>query len=295
MKVLIVEDDPASRELMGEMIKLEGHDLRTAENGLQALSLFKEFKPHLVISDIQMPKMDGLELLKRIRDMSLETIVVIVTGAGSEEFAIKALRLRANNYLQKPVRLNDLLPLLEKYSALVEPTGSLGQIKTTRDENKRTFTLENDPAKIGDFVDLLVKDIDKEILILGRMDAKVGLYELLANAIEHGNLEIPKMEKFNALNKGKFGLEELYEKHRSDPHFAGRKIMVELTKDDVACEWLIADEGKGFDYEHILRNTGPVGSIEAKGIFIAQFHFDELEFLGNGNQVRARKLKPIST
>lgn len=68
---------------------------------------------------------------------------------------------------------------------------------------------------------------------------------------------------------------------------------MELTKDDLACEWLIKDEGNGFDYDYVLRNAGPMGSIAAKGIFIAQFHFDKLEFLGNGNQVRARKLKTV--
>jgi len=295
MKVLIVDDDPASREFMQGSVESQGHDVRTAADGLQGFSLFKEFKPQLVFSDIQMPKMNGLELLKRIRDVSPEALVVMMTAFGSEEYAIEALRLHANNYLNKPIHLDDLLPLLEKLSALIEPAGSLGQIKTTRDENKRTFTLENDLSKIGDFVDLLVKDIGNDFLKSDSMDVKVGLYELLANAMAHGNLEISKEEKFNALNRGSSGIEELYEKRRSDPHFAGRRIVVEFTKDDVACEWLIKDEGNGFDYDYILRNAGPIGSIEAKGIFIAKFHFDTLEFLGKGNQVRARKLKTIFT
>ena len=136
MRVLIVEDDPASRELMGDMIKLEGHDLRTAEEGYQALSLFKEFKPHLVFSDIQMPKMDGLELLQRIRDISPKTIVVMMTAFGCEEYALKALRLHANNYLNKPIRHDDILPLLQKYSALVDPAGSVGQEKNKEDQQQ---------------------------------------------------------------------------------------------------------------------------------------------------------------
>jgi len=296
MKVLIVDDDPASRELMGDIISLEGHDLRSAADGYQALSLFKEFKPHLVFSDIQMPKMDGLELLKRIRNMNPETLVVMVTGYGSEEYALKALRLRANNYLKKPVRSEDILGLLEKYSALVEPVaGSLGQEKTKEDQQQQKFIFENDLSKIRNYIYLLVKDINKDVLVNDCMDVRVGLYELLANAIEHGNMEISKEEKFNALNKGSSGIEELYEKRRSDPHYAGRRIVVELTKDDVACEWLIRDEGNGFEHEHVLRNAGPMGSIAAKGIFIAQFHFDKLEFLGRGNEVRARKLKTVFT
>ena len=295
MRVLIVDDDPASRELMGDIISLEGHDLRAAADGHQALSICKEFKPHLIFSDIQMPKMDGLELLKRIRTLNPKAIVVMVTGFGSEEYAIKALRLHANNYLKKPVRPNDVRPLLKKYSALVEPADSLGQEKTREDQQQQKFIFENDLSKIRDYIYLLVKDTNKDVLVNDCMDVRVGLYELLVNAIEHGNLEISKKEKFDALNNGKSGLDELYKKRRSDPHYAGRKLVVEFTKDDVACEWLIKDEGKGFEYEHILRNAGPTGNIEAKGIFIAQFHFDKLEFLGSGNQVRARKLKTVFT
>ena len=291
MRVLIVEDDPASRKFMQDTVKSQSHEVKTAADGLQGLSLFKEFKPHLVFSDIQMPKMDGLELLKRIRDMSPETLVVMITAFGSEEYAIKALRLHANNYLNKPIRHHDLLPLLQKYSALVEPAGSVGQEKKKEDQQQQKFIFENNFSNINEFLHLLVNDLDKDVLL----DVRVGLYELLVNAIEHGNLEISKEEKFNALNKGPFGLEELHKKCKLDPRFAGRKIVVELTKDDVAFEWLIKDEGKGFDYEHVLRNAGPMGNIEAKGIYIAQFHFDELEFLGRGNQVRARKLKTVST
>ena len=288
MRVLIVEDDPASRELMEDMIKLEGHDLRTAEEGYQALSLFKEFKPHLVFSDIQMPKMDGLELLQRIRDISPKTIVVMMTAFGCEEYALKALRLRANNYLQKPIRHDDILPLLEKYSALVASADSLQPGKTGEDQ-QRKFIFENDLSKVSDYVNLLVKGIGQDILGRDFPDVRIGLYELLVNSIEHGNLEISKEEKFNAPN-----LEELYEQRRSDPHFADRKITVELTEDDVAYEWLITDEGQGFDCEKVLKKPDTIRSVEFKGVTLAQFHFDMLEFFGKGNQVRARKLKTVS-
>lgn len=288
MRVLIVEDDPASRELMEDMIKLEGHDLRTAEEGYQALSLFKEFKPHLVFSDIQMPKMDGLELLQRIRDISPKTIVVMMTAFGCEEYALKALRLRANNYLQKPIRHDDILPLLEKYSALVASADSLQPGKTGEDQ-QRKFIFENDLSKVSDYVNLLVKGIGQDILGRDFLDVRIGLYELLVNSIEHGNLEISKEEKFNAPN-----LEELYEQRRSDPHFADRKITVELTEDDVAYEWLITDEGQGFDCEKVLKKPDTIRSVEFKGVTLAQFHFDMLEFFGKGNQVRARKLKTVS-
>lgn len=120
MKVLIVEDDPASRKYLLDTVVTEGHDTRASENGEIGLKVYNEFKPDLVLSDIQMPVMDGLKLLEAIREQSNDVIVVIITAFGTEEYAMKALRLGATNYMPKPVRHGELLPLLRKYNSVIE-------------------------------------------------------------------------------------------------------------------------------------------------------------------------------
>jgi signal transduction histidine kinase len=118
MRVLCVEDDPASRQYITDTIAAAGHEICTAENGLVGLQCYNSFRPDLVLSDIRMPEMDGIELLSALRMRNERVSVVMMTAYGSEDYAVKALRAGANDYLKKPVRHADLLPLLGKYAEL---------------------------------------------------------------------------------------------------------------------------------------------------------------------------------
>ncbi|MBT5027591.1 MAG: response regulator [Nitrospinaceae bacterium] len=139
MKVLIVEDDAPLRVFMKDTVESQGFETFTAENGLQGLEKFKKVCPDLVFSDINMPKMNGLELLEEVRKINSNVIVVMVTAFDCEEYAIKAMALRANNYLKKPVLHNELLPLLKKYASLTQkPTESF---ERPEEVNKPTFSL----------------------------------------------------------------------------------------------------------------------------------------------------------
>ena len=114
MKVLIVEDDFASREFLINLIKLEGYTVFSAANGLEGITEYEKNKPDLIVSDIQMPKMDGLQMLKKLREQKTDAIFIITTAYGSEDYAIDALRSGANNYLKKPIERRNLLSLLKK-------------------------------------------------------------------------------------------------------------------------------------------------------------------------------------
>jgi len=120
VKVLIVEDDKSSRLYLENLLELNNYDYRSASNGIEGLNLFEEYCPDVVITDIQMPIMDGLEMLEAIRDRKSNSIVIITTAFGSENYAIQALHLGANNYLKKPVAGIDLIPLLRKYRTILE-------------------------------------------------------------------------------------------------------------------------------------------------------------------------------
>ena len=91
MKILIVEDDQSSRIYLENLLELNGYKFRSAVNGIEGLNYFEEYDPDIVISDIQMPIMDGLELLEAIRDKKSNTIVIITTAYGNENYAIQAL------------------------------------------------------------------------------------------------------------------------------------------------------------------------------------------------------------
>ncbi|MBN1550362.1 response regulator, partial [bacterium] len=184
MKILVVEDDPTLRESLKDIIELEGYQTLIAENGLRGLQFYKEFKPDLVISDIQMPKMDGLKMLEEIRKENTEAIVIIVTAHGSEEYAMRALRLGANNYLKKPFTTEELVFLLRKYDALVENRTIGHEILGMIVRKELTMVFDNRIDLIPKIVDHLVQETANLFGEQERLSVRVGLFELLVNAVE---------------------------------------------------------------------------------------------------------------
>ena len=107
-KVLVVDDEPAAVELLVEFLSSKGYEVLTATNGEEALQRVKEDRPHLVLLDIRMPKMDGMEVLRRIREIDPEMGVIMVTAVNEEDVGRKALEMGAFDYIVKPLDLKYL-------------------------------------------------------------------------------------------------------------------------------------------------------------------------------------------
>lgn len=114
MKILVVDDEEGARELFSTILSEEGYDIALAENGEEALALFKETPYDLVITDIKMPVMGGLQLLQEIRDTGSKTDVILVTAYGEVETYLKAMSLGAAEYINKPVRIKELKRIVHK-------------------------------------------------------------------------------------------------------------------------------------------------------------------------------------
>ncbi|MBI3007500.1 MAG: response regulator [candidate division NC10 bacterium] len=107
-KVLVVDDEPEAVELLVEFLSSKGYEVLTATSGEEALRRVKEDRPHLVLLDIQMPKMNGLEVLRRIREIDPEMGVIMATGVNEEDVGRKALELGAFDYIVKPLDMKYL-------------------------------------------------------------------------------------------------------------------------------------------------------------------------------------------
>ncbi len=114
MKILVVDDEEGARELFFTILSEEGYDITLAENGEEALALFKETPYDLVITDIKMPVMGGLQLLQEIRNTGSKTDVILVTAYGEVETYLKAMSLGAAEYINKPVRIKELKRIVHK-------------------------------------------------------------------------------------------------------------------------------------------------------------------------------------
>jgi len=109
-KILIAEDDDLNRNNLTELLTMEGYEVKAVENGKEAMAAFVEDKYDLVITDLKMPEGDGLELLKFVKDMNPDNIVIMMTGFGTVDSAVEAMKYGAFDYITKPMK-DDLVKL----------------------------------------------------------------------------------------------------------------------------------------------------------------------------------------
>ncbi len=109
MRILITEDDRAIRRAIREILELEGHQVDEAADGQEALAKCEETTFDVLFCDIKMPKMDGLELMQSLKTLDHQPEIVVMSGHGNIEMAVKALRLGAYDFIEKPLNLNRIL------------------------------------------------------------------------------------------------------------------------------------------------------------------------------------------
>ncbi|MCR9012181.1 MULTISPECIES: sigma-54-dependent transcriptional regulator [Porphyromonadaceae] len=108
-KILVIDDERSIRNSMKDILLYEGHEVLLAENGMEGLVTVKSEKPDIVFCDIKMPKMEGIEVLERIKEFSVDTPVIMISGHGTIDTAIEAIKKGAYDFIEKPLDLNRLL------------------------------------------------------------------------------------------------------------------------------------------------------------------------------------------
>ncbi len=113
-KVLVVDDEQNSREGLSKILTKEGYKVHIAEDGEKALQEAEDYKFDLIITDLRMPDMDGIEVLKKVREKNKSIGVVIVTAYGEVNSYLTAMNLGAFEYLNKPIHLEELRRVIKK-------------------------------------------------------------------------------------------------------------------------------------------------------------------------------------
>ncbi len=129
-KILLIDDEPGIRKVLSISLADSGYEVITAESGEEGLELFRENRPIIVLTDIKMPGMDGIELLQQIKREDPETEVIMITGHGDMDLAVKSLKLEATDFITKPIsdeaievalkRARDRIETREKLRAYTE-------------------------------------------------------------------------------------------------------------------------------------------------------------------------------
>jgi CheY-like chemotaxis protein len=289
--ILVVDDSAVDRRLVGGILEKKFQwAIQYAANGVEALARMKGTKPDLVVTDLTMPMMDGLELVRYLRARHPEIPVILMTAYGSEALAIEALEQGASSYVPKSELAKRLPQTVEDVLKLARAGQSHEHLLQCLVKTGFSFCLENDPALVDPLVELVQQMVAGMRLtdFAGKLQIGVALREALLNALFHGNLEITA-EEVKAVEDRLLGQDEvsLVEKRCAEEPYKSRKIFVEVRISQDEARFTIRDQGPGFDVS-ALRDMCECGALEGergRGLWLMRTFMDEVICEPPGNQV----------
>ncbi|MBW1739742.1 MAG: response regulator [Deltaproteobacteria bacterium] len=141
-KLLIIDDERPILQMLEISLSSEGYEVITAENGKEGLKIFEQQAPKLVLTDIKMPEIDGIEVLKRIKSIDNEAEVIVITGHGDMDSAIAALQHGASDFITKPIRDEALILALERARKKIAMSQQLRDYTEKLEQKVEAYTLE---------------------------------------------------------------------------------------------------------------------------------------------------------
>lgn len=260
-RILVVDDEKDVRDTLSEMIESLGSEVAVAENGVKALDRVKTERIDLIVTDLSMPEMSGLDLIVEAKRVSPNIPIAVISAYGNVENTTYALTRGAFSFIAKPFKMSQIKDMIRKGKQLRELSlGTYALMDWVRSETDMTF-----PSQENLFPSAILFVL-KECQWRGIEDdarlenIAICLEELLSNALIHGNRN----------NKEK-------------------QIALRMRFDAERFILAVKDEGDGFDattyLEKIRNNQAAIP--EKRGLFITDLLVDELQFNDKGNEVTA--------
>jgi len=293
-KILVVDDSAVDRRLVGGLLEKHSETLDSASalvvlyasDGREGLKAVEREQPDLVITDLQMPEKNGLELVEAIKAAHASLPVILMTAHGSEDIAIQALERGASSYVPKRKLASELIEtvenILEVICAKRERQRVLDQYWL---QSESHFQIPNDLANVATLIGHLQENLTRmrvcdehELIRVG-----VALREALSNAIIHGNLEIgSEMRETNEKSYYR-----LIEERRVAAPYRDRRVTLISEESRSEAVYVVRDEGVGFDASNLPDPTDPANfeKVSGRGLLLIQTFMDEVEFNERGNEI----------
>src|SRR5208337_3114943 len=164
--ILIVDDEEGIRESLSGIFEDEGYEVVTASSGEEALDIIKEHMPYILLLDVWLPGMDGLETMSRIKEIDNNLPVIVISGHGNIELAVKAIRLGAYDFLEKPLSLEKVLIVTKR---ALEKKQLETENRALRAGMTKKCTLIGDSQKMAEIKQQIFRasESNSRVLILG--------------------------------------------------------------------------------------------------------------------------------
>ncbi|WP_061244286.1 ATP-binding response regulator [Leptospira noguchii] len=289
MRILFLDDEEMIRDLFQEIFGII-HDLTLIGTAEEALEICKDKSFDLIITDVRLPKMSGIDFISRLRDKEINTPFIVITGNQDIEISIRALRLGAVDFFIKPFRMDAIRHSLQKFENLFifsQELISKNHFQLTH--SKQNFAIRPSLKNLNQYVNLVMRSIS---LIPGIhtddiLSIKLALYELLGNSIEHGFAGISYEHKASLLSSDVDYVDHV-DRICAD---INECVLLEIGFEDHKVYVSLKDRGAGFDPSKVPDPvTDPNASyLSGRGIFLARMNVDELVYNDIGNEVSFSK------
>jgi CheY-like chemotaxis protein/anti-sigma regulatory factor (Ser/Thr protein kinase) len=284
--VLVVDDSAVDRRLAGSLLeKSYNSTVMYAAHGVEALEQMKRRTPDIVVTDLQMPEMNGLDLVSAIRSRYPLVPVVLMTAQGSEDIAVQALQKGAASYLPKSRLAAELLDTIENVLAVSRADRDQSKLEECLVGGCWNFVLPNDNSLVPPLVDRARLDVARMRLCddTARTRLGIALHEALVNAIDHGNLELSSelRERDDTI------YHRVAEERRQQRPYCNRRVFVAVRATMSEVAYTIRDEGPGFDPSKLPDPTDPANleRVCGRGLLLIRTFMDEVRHNSTGNEI----------
>jgi CheY-like chemotaxis protein/anti-sigma regulatory factor (Ser/Thr protein kinase) len=276
----------SDRRLVGGLLMTdEDLSVEFAVNGRDALERIERSRPDLVVTDLMMPEMDGLELVGQIRAKYRGVPVILMTSQGSEEIAVKALQQGAASYVPKRLLDRYLVGTVQRLLASVVDANNRHRLMGCMTESESRYELESDPKLVRALLGYLQETLshmglfdEMELLRIG-----VALEEALVNALYHGNLEVGSELR----GEDDDSYRALIERRLEEEPYCLRRIHLHVKLSGYQATFVVRDEGPGFDLTKLPDPTDPdnLERASGRGVLLIRTFMDETIYNDQGNQL----------
>lgn len=289
-RILVVDDSAVDRTIAGRLLEREvGWSVTYAEDGQQALDSIDKALPDVVVTDLDMPALNGLELVTELYVAGFDIPVILMTAKGSEELAVEALNRGAAGYVTKSKLTKELVKTVQRALSSIQATRDISSTTANLTEFKVEFISSGKAEQVFPMADVLARQLDLYWHLKSRERLRVAtaIEEALSNALYHGTLELdPDLKESDP---------QLYyqlakDREEKEP-YSDRRIRVTATGSPSEVRFVISDDGPGFDCVELPADAGLdfLSESTGRGVGLMRAFMDGVSWNARGNEVTLSK------